>query len=152
MTDAALAIGDLATRTGTKVSTIRYYEDLGLLPVAARTQGNHRVYTPKHSDRLAFIRHARDLGFSLDVVRTLLDLTDTPDASCEDAHRIAKSHLADVEAKLAMLESLRAELRRMVRSCARGRVAECRVIEVLADHSHAHCKDDHRPRSATKRR
>ena len=152
MTDPALAIGDLAARTGTKAPTIRYYEDLGLLPAAARTRGNHRVYTREHSDRLAFIRHARELGFTLDAIRQLLRLSDEPEASCEDAHRIATGHLADVEAKLAMLGGLRAELRRMVRSCARGRVAECRVIEVLADHSHAHCRNHHRSPASTKRR
>ncbi len=140
MTDAAaFSIGDLAGQTGTKVETIRYYEKAKLMPEASRTAGNHRAYTQAHIDRLAFIRHSRKLGFPLKSVRTLLTVSDDPDRSCSDVDTIARQHLAAVRSRIARLKALEAELSRMVAECGCGRVAECRVIEVLADQSHAHC-------------
>jgi DNA-binding transcriptional MerR regulator len=139
-----LTIGGLAKRASTKVQTIRFYEQEGLMPEPARTEGGQRRYSKPHADRLAFIRHARELGFPLDAIRELLKLVDKPDQSCERVDRVARDVLADVEAKLARLESLRSELRRMIRQCRHGRVSDCRVVKVLADHSHSHClSSDH---------
>ena len=75
------AIGTLAERTGTKVQTNRYYEQIRLLPQPERTDGGQRRYRDKDLDRLAFIRHARQLGFTLEAIRELLDLSDNPDRS-----------------------------------------------------------------------
>lgn len=130
-----LTIGDLSRRTGCKVQTIRYYEQIGLLPEPERSSGNQRLYSPMHSDRLAFVRHARELGFPLDSIRELLSLADHPSQSCEAADSIARSQLSLVETRIARLKSLKRELERMVEQCQGGKVAECRVIEVLADHS-----------------
>jgi DNA-binding transcriptional MerR regulator len=135
----AFSIGDLAGQTGTKVETIRYYEKAGLMPPAARTAGNHRAYTQAHIDRLAFIRHSRELGFPLDSVRTLLTMTDDPTQSCAEVDAIARQHLTAVRSRIARLQALEVELSRMVQECGCGRVADCRVIEVLADQTHAHC-------------
>jgi DNA-binding transcriptional MerR regulator len=139
MSEAAYAIGDLARHTGTKVETIRWYERDGVMPAPVRTRGGHRVYTQAHRKRLAFIRHARELGFPLEDVRALLRLADEPDRPCDEADKIARSHLAAVQSRIARLQALEAELSRMIAACGRGRVAECRVIEVLADQSHAQC-------------
>ncbi|MBN8874244.1 MAG: helix-turn-helix domain-containing protein [Rhodospirillales bacterium] len=139
MDAAEYAIGELARRTGTKVETIRWYERNQLMPQPARTAGGRRVYRRVHLDRLAFIRHARELGFPLDDVRALLRLTDVPEHSCAEADRIARAHLAAVRGRITRLQALEAELARMVADCGQGRVADCRVIEVLADHSHANC-------------
>jgi DNA-binding transcriptional MerR regulator len=109
------------------------------MPAAARTAGNHRAYTQAHIDRLAFIRHSRELGFPLVSIRTLLTVADDPDRSCSEVDAIAREHLAEVQSRIARLQALEAELSRMVDECGRGRVADCRVIEVLADQSHAHC-------------
>ncbi len=79
-----LAIGTLAKRTGTKVQTIRYYEQIGLLPEPGRTEGGQRRYGDEDLDRLAFIRHARQLGFTLEAIRELLDLSDNPSRSCAE--------------------------------------------------------------------
>ncbi len=135
----AFSIGDLAGQTGTKVETIRYYEKAGLMPPAARTAGNHRAYTQAHIDRLAFIRHSRELGFPLESVRALLTMSDDPNQSCAEVDAIARQHLASVRSRIARLQALEAELSRMVEECGCGRVADCRVIEVLADQTHAHC-------------
>ncbi|SLN49300.1 MerR family transcriptional regulator [Oceanibacterium hippocampi] len=138
------SIGALARRTGASVQTIRYYEEQGLMPPAERTAGNQRRYDERTLDRLGFIRHARELGFPLERIRIMLDLADEPDRSCADVDRIAGRQLADVEARIARLEALRAELQRMVRQCQGGRVANCRIIEVLKDARHGHCLDaDH---------
>ena len=134
-----LSIGQAARAAGCKVQTLRYYEELGLLPKPMRTAGNQRVYGEEHLRRLAFIRHARELGFPLEAIRELLSLGGKPDQSCAKADAIAGAHLAEVERKIKALAALRGELKRMVQSCRRGRISECRVIEVLADHSHARC-------------
>lgn len=143
------AIGDLARETGCKVQTIRYYEEIGLLPAPQRTAGNQRVYTAAHRRRLAFIRHARELGFALGAVRELIALGERPDQPCAEADRLAAAHLRAVESKIARLEALRAELGRMVGRCegaGGARVAECRVIEALADHGR--CLADHHDAAA----
>lgn len=132
---SGLSIGDLARRTGCKVQTIRYYEQISLMPRPGRTSGNQRVYGKAHADRLAFIRHSRELGFPLDAIRELLRLSDDPHQSCAQADRIARARLHDVEMRIASLTELKAELERMLRQCGHGRIADCRIIEVLADHT-----------------
>ncbi len=140
--EARLSIGDLARQTGCKVQTIRYYEEIGLLPTPERSSGNQRLYTPAQADRLAFIRHARELGFPLAAVRELLTLADHPSLPCESADAIAQAQLEQVENRIVRLMTLKAELERMVEQCRGGNIAHCRVIEVLADHSKC-LTDDH---------
>ncbi|BAM88662.1 mercuric resistance operon regulatory protein [Bradyrhizobium oligotrophicum S58] len=130
-----LTIGDLAKRTGTKVETVRYYERIGLLPIPPRTEGNYRAYDNDQLGRLSFIRRARDLGFSIDQVRDLLDLADQRDRSCEAVDVIAGQHLAEIERKIADLVALRDELADVIGRCKHGTVADCRIIEALAPHS-----------------
>lgn len=131
-------IGTAARQSGVKVPTIRYYEGIGLLPAPVRTEANRRLYGPADMRRLAFIRHARELGFEVEAIRTLLTLQDNPSQSCEAADGIARARLVEVRQRIASLTALQAELERMVDECACGRVADCRVIETLADHSHDH--------------
>jgi DNA-binding transcriptional MerR regulator len=138
-----LPIGELARRAEVKVPTIRYYEQIGLMPETERTEGQQRRYDRTAVARLAFIRHARELGFEVDAIRTLLSLQDDPNQSCASADEIAKARLAEVEGRIASLKALRKELQKMVEECACGRVGECRVIETLADRSHAHDKVAH---------
>ncbi|GFZ82222.1 MerR family transcriptional regulator [Elstera cyanobacteriorum] len=130
-----LTIGKLGEAAGVKVPTIRYYEQVGLLPPAERSTGNQRLYGKATLDRLRFIRHARDLGFPLEAIRDILSLSDQPEQSCAAADAIAKEQLIAVRARLARLQALEAELERMVAQCAHGTVAECRVIEVLSNHA-----------------
>ena len=135
MAESEFMIGQLARRTGCKVQTIRYYEQIGLMPEPVRTQGNQRRYAARHLGRLAFIRHSREMGFSLESIRELLDLADDPARSCETADRIAQAQLREVESRIVRLRALKSELKRMIVQCQGGRASECRVIEVLADHS-----------------
>jgi DNA-binding transcriptional MerR regulator len=114
------------------IETIRYYERIGVLPKPARQLNGRRTYSPVDAERLGFIRHARELGFDLPSIRILLALQERPEASCEDASRIAQEQLEAVESRIARLLLLQDELARMVRECKRGKVSECRVIEALA--------------------
>ena len=129
-----LTIGDLSRRTGVKVPTSRYYEQMGLLASPERSEGNQRRYGSRERERLSFIRHARDLGFSLEAIRDLLSLSDRPDQPCAAADAIATAQLAAVRARIARLTALEAALERMVAQCRNGSIAGCRVIEVLGDH------------------
>lgn len=129
-----ITIGDAARQSGVKVPTIRYYESIGLLAAPSRSEGNQRSYEPADIRRLAFIRHARELGFEVGSIRTLLALQDDPDQSCASADAIAKARLIEVEQRIRSLMALKAELEIMVEGCVHGRVDQCRVIEVLADH------------------
>ena len=127
-----LTIGALAKATGTKAETIRWYEREGILPAPWRTGGNYRSYSLEHLERLKFVRRCRDLGFSLDEVRELLALADQPDRDCCEVDRITAAHLAAVERKIADLQRLADELRRISSRCRGGAVATCRIIEALA--------------------
>lgn len=128
------SIGEVGRRTGLKVPTIRFYEQEKLLPRLKRTPSGRRIYTEADIQRLSFIRHARALGFELDAVRSLLDLTDHPDRPCAEADQIARRHLESVEERLNQLAALKTELSRIVRSCKGGkRAAHCNVIEALVD-------------------
>jgi len=130
-----LSIGALARETGVKATTIRFYEDIGLLPRPPRTESNRRTYDEPDVKRLRFIRHARDLGFEVDAIRQLLSLADHPDRPCRDVDQIARERLQAINAKIAQLVALRTEVEHMLDQCAQGQVRECRVIEVLADHA-----------------
>ena len=136
-----MAIGKLAVIASTKVQTVRYYEEIGLIRPFARSEGGHRLYGPEDVRRLKFIRHARELGFGIEEIRELLQLSDNPGTSCAAADAIARSHLEQVEIRLTKLRALRKELMRMVEECGHGHVSQCRVIEVLSDHRH--CVSEH---------
>lgn len=127
-------IGEAAKQSGVKVPTIRYYEQIGLLPAPLRSETNHRHYEAADLHRLTFIRHARELGFEIEAIRALLTLQDDPSQSCTTADEIAKARLAEVEQRIRSLSALKAELELMIDGCSHGRVSSCRVIEVLADH------------------
>lgn len=140
--ERVMPIGALAERTGVKVETIRYYEQVALLPPPERSEGNQRRYGRRHAERLAFIKHARDLGFAVDAIRTLLRLSDTPGIACDEAHAISVAHLGEVRDKIARLRSLERELERIATTCSGGVAAcDCAIIEALADHGQ--CNHDH---------
>ncbi len=128
-------IGELAKRANTKVQTIRYYEDIGVMPEANRATNNRRLYDETHLERLTFIRHSRELGFSLDDIRNLLELSDQPDRPCTEVDAIARQHLNVVERKLSSLQVLQVELKRMIKNCLGSTISDCNIIKVLADHS-----------------
>lgn len=128
-----LKIGDLGRATGTKVVTIRYYEKIGLLPAPDRSVGNYRTYDAAALERLRFIRRCRDLGFSLDQVRELLGLASDVARPCAEVDQITATHLADVERKIADLQALAQELRRISATCnGGGTISNCRILNAIA--------------------
>lgn len=134
----ALPIGALARASGVKATTIRFYEEIGLMPPAARSAGDRRLYGADALARLRFIRHARQLGFEIADIRGLLDLAGRPEAPCAQADAIARHHLEAVDLRLAALSALRGELARMIEACGHGRIGDCRIIESLAGDCRAH--------------
>ncbi len=136
-----MKIGELSRATDTHIETIRYYERIGLLPAPHRTAANYRSYDDAHRARLSFVRHSRELGFTIEEIRSLLDLSDHPDRDCGDADRIATRHLEQVEEKIVQLSALRDELSRIIGRCRGGLAGDCRVIEALGDHRH--CESAH---------
>ena len=129
-----VTIGQASKASGIKAPTIRYYEQIQLLPSPPRSEGNRRLYDADDLRRLRFIRHARELGFEIEPIRELLALAGDPSRPCLSADSIARAHLADIDHKIARLTALRTEVARMT-ECAQDSAANCRVIEVLGDHS-----------------
>ena len=125
-------IGELARAAGIKPVTVRYYEQIGLLPPPPRTEGNYRNYSVEHVRRLIFTRRARDLGFSIDQIRALLDLAEDRQRSCAAVDTIAREHLAEVVRKLTDLAALRRELEALIGQCQHGTIADCRILEAFA--------------------
>ena len=137
-----LSIGEMSKRANVKIPTIRYYEERGLLAASERTAGNQRRYTNDDLERLSFIRHARELGFSIEAISSLTALQDRPDRSCEAATSLAAARLCEVRAKIARLERLERELSRLSKGCDGSGVAEnCYVLASLADHGL--CEHEH---------
>lgn len=134
MAELSIPIGKLARSVGCKVQTIRYYEQIGLLPPPMRTAGAQRRYGEVHRQKLTFVRHARELGFSLADVRELLALADKVNSDCGQADEIARRQLEAVRRRIMMLGSLRTELERMLAHGRGKRIRDCRVIATLADH------------------
>jgi len=133
---ARLSIGLVARRTGATVPTVRYYEEIGLLPPAARTESGQRSYDESTLRRLVFIRRCRDFGFSIDQVRELVGLVDRPDRPCVEVRDIAASHLLQVRQKLDELRALEVSLNTIVcgceTECAGGPAVDCTILEDLA--------------------
>lgn len=126
-------IGALSKATGVKIETIRWYEQVGLLPAPERVGSNYRAYHEGHLRCLRFIRRARDLGFPLGKVRELLAMSDLLDEPCAEADAIARAHLREVDSKIAELQALRRQLGRIVEGCTRRRIADCAVIGAMRD-------------------
>jgi DNA-binding transcriptional MerR regulator len=135
------SIGDLSAQSGVKVPTIRYYEQIGLIAAPARTEGNQRRYDKPALDRLKFIAHARDMGFSMDSLKSMLRLSRHREAPCADVDAVVAEHLAEVDARIDRLTRLRTELASMLSDCHHGTVADCRIVEVLSDHEE--CGHEH---------
>lgn len=131
-----LSIGVIAQQTGCTVPTIRYYEEIGLLPAGPRTEGGRRVYGQPAVRRLTFIRRCRDFGFSIDQVRELVGLVDEPDRPCIEVRDVAARHLVQLRQKLAELQALESSVAAFVCSCdtacAGGAAVDCTILEDLA--------------------
>ncbi|WP_058088968.1 Cd(II)/Pb(II)-responsive transcriptional regulator [Aquabacterium parvum] len=128
-----MKIGELAERAGVQVETIRFYEREGLLQAAARSAGNYRIYESLHVQRLAFIRHCRSLDMTLDEVRVLLRLTDSPDKSCAEVNQILDAHIGQVSQRIKELRLLELELKQLRSQCRQGTDAkDCAILSEIS--------------------
>ena len=136
-----LTIGTLSRQTGVKIPTIRYYEQMGLMAAAERSEGNQRRYAHYDRDRLSFIKYARDLGFTIEAIRELLELSAHPERPCADADQIAIRQLQSVREKIAKLQTLETELGRIATCCHGDHIKDCYVLQSLANHDM--CESEH---------
>lgn len=136
-----LSIGELSRKTGVKTPTIRYYEQMKLIDAPERTAGNQRRYSKIELTRLSFIKHARDLGLTIEDIRELLALSAHPEQPCAEANQIATNHLQSIRSRIAQLKRLEAELARMATGCHADRIGNCYVIESLSNHGL--CSESH---------
>lgn len=127
-----LKIGELAKRSGCQVETIRFYEKEGLLPPAARSEGNYRLYGELHSERLQFIRHCRSLDMTLDEIRQLLKFRDAPEENCAAVNSLLDKHIEHVEHRIKELQSLAEQLSALRNLCPTSQtIKDCGILQNL---------------------
>ena len=127
-----MKIGALSQATGVPVDTIRHYEREGLLPETARTEGNYRIYTPAHVQRLSFIRHCRGLDMTLQEIRALLRFKDAPDADCGEVNTLLDEHIGHVAHRIRELRALELQLRELRATCRTAQdTAHCGILNQL---------------------
>lgn len=130
-TDSGIKIGQLAERTGVHLETIRYYQRLGLMPMPARAYGTVRRYEEDAVSRLRFIKRAQSLGFSLDEVKLLLELS--VGEHCVETRTFAEQKKRLVDKKIADLRSIQSALDKLIRACGTGKRGRgCPIIESLS--------------------
>ena len=129
---AGLRIGKLAEETNCQVESIRYYEQEKLLPEPARSRGNYRVYAKEHVERLSFIRNCRLLDMSLEEIRALLGFYDRPDQNCSGANLVLDEHIGHVAERVASLQKLEKQLKKLRRLCEQTQAAkDCEILHRL---------------------
>jgi len=128
-----MTIGALSRQTGVHIETIRYYERDGVLPKPPRTDGGHRIYDESHVRRLRFIRHARELGFTLAEVRNLLRLVDGRAYSCAEVKALTLAHSRAIRRKIADLERLDQKLQELADQCPDEDTLYCPIVDTLFD-------------------
>jgi len=125
-------IGALSKRTGVKIETIRYYERIGIMPNPPRTEGGQRIYRELHTKRLTFIYRSRELGFSIDEIRSLLKLVDGGEITCSEVLEKTLGHLQGIQKKIADLTRMEKALQEMAAQCSGNDVPECPILEALS--------------------
>lgn len=146
-----MKIGELAKLTDAQVETIRYYEREGLLPAPARSDGNYRLYTQAHVERLTFIRNCRSLDMTLEEIRSLLHLRDSPQDQCVSVNALIDEHIQHVNDRIASLQALQTQLLDLRQRCSDGAPDHCGILDRLevsgsvvpADVEHSHVGRSH---------
>ncbi|MHA1109141.1 MAG: MerR family transcriptional regulator [Alphaproteobacteria bacterium] len=124
--------GGLSRMTGCNIETIRYYERTGVMPQPRRSEGGHRLYDPADVRRLMFIRRCRELGFSLEKIRGLLDLADGGGHSCDEVRDMTLAHVDDIVEKIVDLRRMERILKELAAKCEGGDIPECPILEALS--------------------
>ena len=125
------SIGEMSKRTGVHIETIRYYERTKLMPKPDRTTGGNRQFNHDQLKRLSFIKQSREIGFSIQEIRALLEMVDRRDFTCGEVHDLTINHLFSVREKIENLRNLETALEAMVAKCSQGDVPECPIVDKL---------------------
>ncbi|MCF4098431.1 MerR family transcriptional regulator [Maritalea mediterranea] len=131
MTGKAFSIGEVSRATDVNIETIRYYERIGLMPAPDRTAGGNRQYSLEQKRQLSFIKRARNLGFSIDQIRSLLIMADENEMTCRQVSALTATHLADVQDKIKELKRLESKLQSLHQKCQSNNAPDCPMIEDL---------------------
>ena len=134
-----VTIGKLSKRTGCNIETIRYYERIGILLKPMRSEGGTRLYSEEQIKRLVFVCRSRELGFSLEEVRTLLRLVDGKKTTCQEIKTVTEGHIHDIEKKITDLKILQKTLKKISSQCSGGFVPDCPIIDTLF--TEKYCKE-----------
>ena len=126
-------IGEASTVSGVSAKMIRYYEDIELIPPAARSESGYRAYARNDVHRLRFIRRARDLGFSVAEIGELLGLWNDRSRQSADVKRLAQAHIADREARIRNLREMADTLQELIGCCAGDERPDCPILASLED-------------------
>jgi Cu(I)-responsive transcriptional regulator len=127
-----MKIGEAAGASGVSAKMIRHYEAHGLTPRAGRTQSGYRTYDAVDVHVLRFIRRARDLGFSIAEIKTLLGLWNNRRRASGDVKRLTTKHIADLDAKIAGLQAMRRTLTTLAHDCHGDERPDCPILDDLA--------------------
>lgn len=157
--NTTMNIGEAAKASGVSAKMIRHYESVGLFPEAVRTESGYRQYSEKEVGTLRFIRHSRDLGFSIEQIRELLGLWQNRRRSSRQVRALAQAHIEELDAKLKELQAMKATLEHLVHCCHGDDRPDCPIIETLesqvatehphpGDHAHAGLQPGRPRRSA----
>jgi len=125
-------IGQAANASGVSAKMIRHYEGLGLLPAAQRTESGYRQYEAKDVHTLAFIRHSRDLGFSLSDIAQLVGLWQNRRRSSRQVKALAQAHIDELERKLEEMHTMKATLEHLVHCCHGDDRPDCPILDRLS--------------------
>ena len=132
---STLSIGEVARKTGITVEAIRFYEKRGLIIAPERTPSGYRQYSPDAVNRIRFIQHAKDAGFTLGEISELLRLRESASDSCGLVKVRAERKLQDVEKRLGELQMVRKALTKLIARCnASDQMGECPILEALETH------------------
>lgn len=123
--------GELSRKTGCNAETIRYYEKIGIMPEPKRSVSGYRQYDAGHERRLGFVMRGRELGFTMEDLKSLLDLIDRRAVSCMEVEKLARAHLQSVRKKISDLKRMESVLSSTVRACSGKDVPECPLIDTL---------------------
>lgn len=127
-------ISQAAKQTGISAKMIRYYEDIGLIPQVLRTDAGYRVFNPHDIERLQFIHQSRNLGFSLEQIKLLLELQNNPERNSADVKALAQHHVDELESKIAQMQQLVIHLKSIIKKCQGNDQPECAILDDLQQH------------------
>ena len=133
-----MQIGEAARVSGVSAKMIRHYEAIGLIPAADRRDSNYRDYSHHDLHRLAFIRRARDLGFSMEEIRDLLKLWGDQQRASADVKALTLGHIAELDRRIQAMEEMRATLTHLANACDGDHRPDCPIIDGLAGGHSAH--------------